>query len=433
MTDRLNFIKYLFVELRGYQYVLLKHIDHSIEEISEHSDLDILISRKSFSLFSNSLKDYEAIKKVVFKNQSTMSQAFIFFKDNSYLQLDFLFGFYRKEMVYLDQEEVFRFSKTNEEGIWVCNNRHLLEHLLLFNFLNFAGIPSKYLDYFEKEAPEEIGNILDYLKIKYGYSIESISDLQSYNASIRKAVVQNLWEREQNHGFSLFKNWTNYVFDLVKSIFSNRGFIITFSGVDGAGKSTIIKNIKKTLEGKYRRNVVVLRHRPSVLPILSAFRYGKEKAEQKAADTRPRQGNNKSKLNSLFRFSYYYLDYLLGQVYIKAKYVWRGYIVIFDRYYFDFIVDSKRSNIQMSQTIPKFLYRFVAHPSLNLFLYANPETILNRKKELDVQSIKELTAGYKSLFESLKNESAASKYLPIENISKEKTLHQIIEQYEAMI
>ena len=43
MTDRLKFVKQLFTQLHDFQYVLLKHIDFSIEEISEHSDLDFRI------------------------------------------------------------------------------------------------------------------------------------------------------------------------------------------------------------------------------------------------------------------------------------------------------------------------------------------------------------------------------------------------------
>jgi hypothetical protein len=50
-----------------------------------------------------------------------------------------------------------------------------------------------------------------------------------------------------------------------------------------------------------------------------------------------------------------------------------------------------------------------------------------------VDSINELTSNYKSLFESLKDKNVDCKYLPIENINKEATLQQIIEQYEAMI
>jgi hypothetical protein len=226
---------------------------------------------------------------------------------------------------------------------------------------------------------------------------------------------------KQNKGMALVKNQLRYFWDTLKNVFSHRGFIISFSGVDGAGKSTMIQKVKEALEGKYRRNVVVLRHRPSLLPILSAYRYGKQKAEEKAAGTLPRQGDNKSRLGSIFRFAYYYFDYLLGRFYVKARYIWRGYIVIYDRYYFDFIVDSKRSNIEISQAIPRFLY------------YEKPETILLRKQELDTESIAELTFGYQTLFESLKRENGTCRYLPIENSNKETTFRQIMEQYEAMI
>ena len=433
MTDRIKFIKKLLTRLKEYQYVLLKHIDDSVEDMSEHCDLDFLFSKNDFNTLLDSMKAFENIKKVVCKNQSTMSQVFIFFKDESYLQLDFLFGFYRKDIEYLNQKEVLEFSICNTEGIQICNNRHLFEHLLLFNFLNFSGIPEKYLEYFSKLSPEESNNILNYLNSKYKFQINRFDGLKEFDPSIRNVLLEYLSEKPQNQRVVRLKNRLKYSFDLLKSVFSNRGFIMTFSGVDGAGKTTIIKNVKEKLEQKYRRNVIVLRHRPSLFPILSAFQYGKENAEKRTMQTLPRQGKNKSTLSSLIRFTYYYFDYLIGHFYVKARYVWRGYVVIYDRYYFDFIVDGKRSNIQLSQSIPKFLFRFVSKPALNLFLYAKPETILNRKKELDLDSINELTTNYKSLFEALKQESRNNKYLPIENINQEKTLNQIIEQYEALI
>ena len=149
MTNRLQFVKFLFSEIKDFKYVLLKHIDYSVLEIDESSDLDFLISRSDYSILIEKIQRFESIKKCSFKSQSTMSQLFIFFKDNSYLQLDFLFGFYRKGVEYLSKEAVFEFSKTNEEGIKICSHHHLIEHLLMFNYLNFAGIPDKYIVIFK--------------------------------------------------------------------------------------------------------------------------------------------------------------------------------------------------------------------------------------------------------------------------------------------
>lgn len=54
----------------------------------------------------------------------------------------------------------------------------------------------------------------------------------------------------------------------------------------------------------------------------------------------PRTGSNKSKLSSFIRFFYYLLDYIIGQWFIYFKYTIKGNIIVYDRYYFDFINDA---------------------------------------------------------------------------------------------
>jgi thymidylate kinase len=201
--------------------------------------------------------------------------------------------------------------------------------------------------------------------------------------------------------------------------------VITFSGVDGAGKTTILTEIKNILEEKYNKKVVVIRHRPSILPILSAIKHGKKEAEKKTMEVLPRTGGNSSFISSLVRFTYYLLDYIFGQWILFFRHSLKGDIIIYDRYYFDFINDGRRTNIQLNEKFIKFFYRFVFKPEINIFLYAKSEVILSRKQEMDEKSIVELTAKYKTLFESF-SEKNIEKYECIENLDKEKTL-QIIE------
>ena len=99
----------------------------------------------------------------------------------------------------------------------------------------------------------------------------------------------------------------------------NKINIITFTGVDGAGKTTILREITRKIEEDYLISVKELRHRPSVLPILSAIKYGKEKASNKTMEVLPRSGTNKSTISSLLRFFYYLLDYIFGQWIIYFK------------------------------------------------------------------------------------------------------------------
>ncbi len=189
-------------------------------------------------------------------------------------------------------------------------------------------------------------------------------------------------------------------------------------------KSTIIENVKNSLQKKYRKKVVVLRHRPSILPILSSYVHGKEKAEQIATETLPRHGKNKNIISSMLRFSYYLTDYIFGQFVIWFKYTSKGYIVLYDRYYFDFIEDARRSNLSIPKPISRFLYKFVFKPNINIFLYAQPELILSRKQEMTHDDITHLTSGYLSLFQRFEKRFP-QKYVALENVDLSITLNTI--------
>ena len=206
----------------------------------------------------------------------------------------------------------------------------------------------------------------------------------------------------------------------------NKINIITFTGVDGAGKTTILREITRWIEEDYLISVKELRHRPSVLPILSAIKYGKEKASEKTMEVLPRSGTNKSTISSLLRFFYYLLDYILGQWIIYFKYTRKNVLVLYDRYYFDFIIDSRRTNIDLNNKFVSFFYKFIFKPDINIFLYAPTDIILKRKQEMDKDSIEQLTNDYLDLFNEF-NTVYKPNYHSIENIEKDKTIQLITE------
>lgn len=208
----------------------------------------------------------------------------------------------------------------------------------------------------------------------------------------------------------------------------NKVQIITLSGVDGAGKTTILREFTELLQSKYNQEVIEVRHRPSVLPILSAIKHGKKEAEKKTMEVLPRTGSNKSKLSSYIRFFYYLTDYVFGQWIVYFKYTRKGKTIIYDRYYFDFINDARRTNINLDSGFVKFFYKFVFKPEMNIFLFAPPEVILRRKQEMDEESIISLTEKYRTLFDEL-GQNNKDQYVSIENINKEETMKTIEDIY----
>ncbi|MEO0778454.1 MAG: hypothetical protein AAF146_17940 [Bacteroidota bacterium] len=428
MTLKTQWIQHLFGQLDGRDYVLLKHT--GAEE--EDADIDLLLSRPQTAEILPILLQGRGIDNYQVRRQATMWQLFLYFHDDTFLQVDFLFGFFRKSLRYLSTEVVQSGARVNAAGLRVCSPEHLIEHLLLFNWLNYAPIPEKYLDYFASLSPTVQASMKRQLQERYGLWVGAWSELGEYRPEWRWRIIDGLHARRANHWLRRTGRLLRHYCGVVVGFGQNRGMSISFSGVDGAGKSTIIEAVRATLQRKYRRKVVVLRHRPSLIPILSAYRYGKRAAEQRAATRLPRQGQNRSGWSSALRFGYYYADYLLGQFYIFFRYHLRSYIVLYDRYYFDFIVDGRRSNLQLDDRLPRFLYRFIHKPQLNFFLYARPEVIRARKQELPREDIQQLTDRYRQLFDQLGQERGGTGeyYLAIENEEKADTLQLIWQHYK---
>ncbi|MEM6805336.1 MAG: hypothetical protein AAF696_28320, partial [Bacteroidota bacterium] len=305
----------------------------------------------------------------------------------------------------------------------IASLEHSFAYLCLFYTLNNCKIPQKYQDFYAELEVEKQQEIRHYLAQKYQIKRlgEDVFDLLPF----RNHLIRRIQRFSENQGITGLGMKLMSFRDRLRAA----GITITFSGVDGAGKSTILEETRQMLTEKYRKEVVLLRQRPSILPILSAYRYGKKAAEQRAANTLPRQGNNKSKISSLIRFLYYYTDYVLGQWYVYFKVNLKGHILLYDRYYFDYIVDSKRANIILPPKLIKALYRPVFKPQLNFLLFADPDIILARKQELSKSEIVELTRNFRSLFSHLNQSYPKSQHIEINNLEIEQTLARIETTY----
>lgn len=175
--------------------------------------------------------------------------------------------------------------------------------------------------------------------------------------------------------------------------------IITFSGVDGCGKSTLISLLKDKLSAYSNQQVILRRSRPSYLPILSSFVLGKTKAEERAGIMLPRKGHNKSVVSSYIRFFYYLSDYIVGGFLLRLKYPHNKYVILYDRYYFDYIVDPKRFNLVIDQKFVNLIYKlFIPKAEVNFFVFCNEELVLTRKNELQRNEIVDLNEGFGQLF-----------------------------------
>lgn len=312
--------------------------------------------------------------------------------------------------------------------VYIPDLRFDLEYTLLFYYLNNSDIPLRYEHYFGEYGVNERNRALRYLNYKYNLEIQEFSDLFRPEKTQSKLINQVRVRNRKNLKLALKSN-INYLMDTAKSLIKPTQITISFSGVDGVGKSSVIEQVKKEIKDKYRLESVVLKHRPRVLPILSSFKHGSiEKAEELATETVPQKEVKTSRFSGLVRFSYYYLDYLLGSLIVSVKYRSRGKVVIYDRYYFDFINHQEKSNLRLNKNVAKLFYRFIAKPKLNVLLHAPSEKIYERKQELDIDSIERLNHGYRSLFKELSGKYKRSNYVIKANNDLQDTVDSILEE-----
>jgi thymidylate kinase len=178
--------------------------------------------------------------------------------------------------------------------------------------------------------------------------------------------------------------------------------IIVFLGTDGSGKSTIINAVTPIIEKEYNKKIHYEHLRPNYIPSLAVL-LGKRTKEQEAKIERVENPHAKKPsgfLGSLFRLSYYIIDYTVG--YLLKVYPSKD-IFFFDRYYYDYLIDAQRNLVNLPLWIIKFYGFFIPSPDLIICLGTDAEKIYQRKPELPLEEVvrqinelKKISVKYKS-------------------------------------
>ena len=199
------------------------------------------------------------------------------------------------------------------------------------------------------------------------------------------------------------------------------GYTIAFLGTDGSGKSTIIERIKLPLVEAFHNSVYYEHLRPNKFPSIAKLFGGKD--EYSVPVTNPHASSTSGFLGSFFRWVYYMLDYTFG-FYLKVwpKKAIRSGVWIFDRYYYDYLIDPKRGRIKLPNWILKFGQFIIPEPDIILCLGADSTLIHNRKPELPLVEVERQVEALKKFCESHKRAIWVDTSQSIEQSSKDALL-----------
>lgn len=165
-----------------------------------------------------------------------------------------------------------------------------------------------------------------------------------------------------------------------------KGFSIAFLGTDGAGKSTIISHLTPILKELYPDSVYYEHLRPNKFPSIASLMGKKDEFNGPALN--PHSKKTSGPFGSFFRWSYYLLDYTVGYgIKVFPKKAFTSCVWIFDRYYYDYRIDKRRTRVDLPDWVLKFGQWIIPEPDIIFCLGADPELIFARKPELTIDEV----------------------------------------------
>ncbi|HKO62495.1 MAG TPA: hypothetical protein VJV03_15125, partial [Pyrinomonadaceae bacterium] len=181
--------------------------------------------------------------------------------------------------------------------------------------------------------------------------------------------------------------------------------LITFSGLDGSGKSTLVDHLKERLEKEDHK--VAVSHMNYDVGLYSVVRYlarnirsGKSAAASHAPRERAYDGNFGSRAarfrynlvwNKGLRTLIYPIDILIFVCYRFYVEKVNRQVLIMDRYFYDTLVDVTGASRSLRF---RFLSWLTPTPTLPVYLDVTPERAFERKAEYSVDYLKRRRLSY---------------------------------------
>jgi len=408
MKSKDTFLKHFFKTLNttNIEYSVLRNYE-GLPESLNGSDLDILISKNDTKSF------YELLDKVLLDTNGKIITKYgkltpricvSGFYNDEYFGIQFdvhegILPYKIYEMFPVD----FLINRSNTHNkIKVANDEDASILAFLKELLNNGICKEKYFKEAKKSWNKNSIYKNELSKIyteKFIFLIEEIFykdfDIQKINKLSklgRKSIVNSFSKKIK----VLLSN-----IERINRFFKTPGFTIAILGTDGAGKSTIIDNIWEPLNESMHNSMYYEHMRPNLIPNIAQL-LGKKK--ETIPVTNPHKSKPSGMFGSLIRLFYYSIDYTLGyflKVYkmnVKKSSIW-----VFDRYFYDYLIDQRRARIKLPESIIKMISFIIPKPDLIICLGTDAKKIHERKPELTLEEVEKQVSKLKEFSSKTKN------------------------------
>jgi len=396
--------------LNDYYYCFLRNY----EILPEYTnDIDILVEKGATKKILLKLIEKFEKEEVIHLYNAQFSCLSIYFYDEKVEQiihLDFFEEIKWKVFEYLPATEVLK-TRIKYKNFFVPHPLYEMYELLLTRLIYQGKIKEVYKDRIFSLYQRINGEIPFKYKFNFDTEIASQSwgEIEKRITTIRtKLIFSNILKpiKLSKHIFLFLKR-------IFQRLINPPGLFIILCGVDGSGKTTQINLLSENLRGIYSDKIRLFHFRPSIF----------YKKPQNDTVINPHDQLKSNYIRDLIKLFYYIFIYNYGFLIQVLPFVAKNGLVIFDRYYYDLLVDQKRFRMNLPQNLIKFFSHFIPKPDLIFFLDTNPEIAFARKRELNIKELERQG----NEFYNLKNLLGDRFSIILNNSDVSSTVHNIIE------
>lgn len=283
--------------------------------------------------------------------------------------------------------------------------RHIEKLRLLFD-KDRDGVNQMFVDAFGKDLADKAIRLIETGDLSFFHK-----NFKDFRQSLKRRSRKNTtFAYRIRYGFSQIKRAINRFLHPV-------GFTVVFLGPDGSGKSTIANLVLERVSGSFHGGRVQY-WRPYLLPAMGRLKFWNP-SEEITTNPQPHNHPEQNPFKSLIRFFYYLIDYVIGY---PMKIYWqkvRKNIIIFDRYYYDYLVDLRRYQFNIPSWLPRLFLPLIPKPDMVIYLDAEPEELRERKDELPLPELQRQVKEFKRILPVLPSANKVLTNRPIENIVKD--------------
>ncbi len=284
--------------------------------------------------------------------------------------------------LWLRSDEVLAARRWYSRGFWIPSAAHEFAYYLIKRSINVISVRNTPPDSTGYTWEDNCGCDSMIARFWSGRQVRSLSRMADSNNWAEMYLTLDLFRGKLKRAsaetfLQKVASSPKGTFHLLGRIARPTGGWIAIIGPDGCGKSSIIDVIRHQYTFAFRA-VQCFHMRPKLL---------RRKAQTDAAVMNPHGQPPRGSIASIAKAFFLIADYFLGYMFRVVPALGRTHLVIFDRYVYDLLVDSKRVRYGGPRWLLRLVALVVPRPDLVILLDAPAEVLWSRKQEVVFEEV----------------------------------------------